>query len=270
MKPAAPSRKHVILVLLATTLALFLRAWLQLQLQDHGWERRVASDLSYLAVPPILAVFLYPVLLRDRDFLLRQFRRQDPTVRVVVTAVLIALLFRAAWWGQLVAQVAFGWQRNPSSIPLPGPSISVNCPEPGLLLLGVIVTSVLIPCVEEITNRGYVQAHLHAHGPVLSILVAALIFMGFHLYEGWMFALAGGLVLGSVFWFTGSLWAPIICHAIINLTPQFTWRCLNPTWNPDPLSLPLWMPAILGTLAFALSATAIIMLTLALGGRRDT
>jgi membrane protease YdiL (CAAX protease family) len=269
MEPAAPSRKHVILILLAMTLALFLRAWLQSQLQGNGWERRVASDLSYLVVPPILAIFLYPVLLHDRSLLACQFRRQDLALRVVVSAVLIALLFRAAWWGQLVARVSFGWQQARSSVSLHGPSISLNCPEPELLLLGVIVTSVFIPVVEEITNRGYVQAYFHPRGPVFSILIASLVFMTFHLYQGWLFALAGGLVLGSVYWFTRSLWAPIICHSVINLTPQFTWRCLNPAWNPDPLSLPLWTPGIAGILAFVISAAAIIALTLTLGGRRD-
>ena len=270
MKPVAPPLKHVILVLLATTLALFGRAWLQLQLQDGGWERRVASDLSFLVVPPTMMLFLYPVLSRDRGFLVRQFLPQDLTLKVVAGAVLIALLFRTAWWGQLVARVSFGWQQSQASSSLPGPFISFNCPEPELMFLGILVTSVLVPVVEEVTNRGYVQASLHARGPVFSILVASLVFMVFHLYQGWMFAFAGGLVLGSLYRVTGSLWAPVICHSVINLTPQFTWRCLNPSWNPDPLSIPLWLPGLVGTLAFSLAVATIIVLTLALGGRRGT
>ena len=270
MKPAVPLLKHVILVLLATTLALFLRAWLQLQLVDDGWERRIASDLSYLVVPPLMALCLYPVLLRDRAFLGRQFRMQALTLRVVISAILIALLFRTAWWGQLIARVSFGWQQSQSSNSLPGPSLYFSCPEPHLLLLGVFVMSVLVPVVEEITNRGYVQSYFHPRGSAFSILAASLVFMVYHLYQGWFFAFAGGLVLGALYWFTGSLWAPIICHAVINLTPQFTWRCLNPTWNPDPLSIPLWTVGIAGTLAFATSSAAIIALTLALGGRRGT
>ena len=269
MKPGSPPLKHMILVLLATTFALLVRAWLQLRLQESGWERRVASDLSFLAVPPILVLFLYPVLLRDRIFLAHQFRPQELTLRVLVSAVLIALLFRLAWWGQLVARVSFGWQQSQSSNPLPGPSISLQCPELHLLFLGVLVTSVLVPVIEELTNRAYVQAYLHPRGPMVSVGVASLVFMVFHLYEGWLFAFAGGLVLGSLYWFTGSLWGPIICHAIINLTPQFTWRCLNPAWNPDPLSIPLWTPGLAGLLTFLASVMAIIMVTLALDGRRD-
>ena len=269
MDSATPRLKHVVAVLLTLTLALFARAWLQLQLEDSGIERRVASDIAFLVVPPIL-LLLFPVLREDRRLLANLFCRNDLSLKIVAVAVAIGLLIRSAWWGQLIARVSFGWQQNPSPEVLPGPAISLQCPEPRLLLLGIFITVVLIPFIEETAHRGYVQAYLHGRGPVVSVLAASTIFMVFHLYEGWLFAFAGGLVLGSLYWVTGSLWAPVICHAVVNLTPQLVWRCLNPSWNPDPQFLPLWTPGILGAFTFAFSGLAIVGLTLALAGRRGT
>ena len=269
MNSAAPRLKHVITVLLTLTLALFARAWLQLLLQDSGIERRVASDIAFLIVPPVLLLLL-PVLREDRSLLANLFCRRDLSLKIVVGAVAIGLLIRTAWWAQLIARVSFGWQQNQSPQVFQGPAISLQCPEPQLLLLGIFTTVVLIPVIEETAHRGYVQAYLHSRGPVVSVLAASAIFMVFHLYEGWLFAFAGGLVLGALYWVTGSLWASVICHAVVNLTPQLVWRCLNPSWNPDPQFLPLWTPGILGLLTFAMSGLAIARLTLALAGRRGT
>ena len=269
MNSSSPHLKHVIAVLLTLTLALFARAWLQLQLQDNGIERRVASDIAFLVLPPILLLLL-PVLREDRRMLANLFRRSDLSLKIVAGAVAIGLLIRTAWWGQLIARVSFGWQQNPSPQVLPRPAISFQCPEPQLLLLGIFTTVVLIPIIEETVHRGYVQTYFHRRGPVVSVLAASAIFMVFHVYEGWLFAFSGGLVLGSLYWVTGSLWAPVICHAVVNLTPQLVWRCLNPSWNPDPQSLPLWTPGVLGSLCFAVAGLAIFRLTLALAGRRGT
>lgn len=270
MRLAAPPLKHVVAVLLSLTLALFLRAGLQLRLQDAGWDRRVASDGAFLAVLPILFLLVLPVLRRDHGFLVRQFRLRDLSLRIVISAIAIGLLIRTAWWAKLLASVSFGWRQALSPTGPTPPTFSLHCPDPQLLVLGVFVTAVLIPLVEETTYRGYVQASLHARGPLCAIVGASLVFMVFHLYEGWLFALAGGLVLGWLYWVTGSLWASVICHAVVNLLPQFTWRCLNPAWNPDPASLPLWIPGILGILAFLLSGLAIIKLVIDVRGRRGT
>jgi membrane protease YdiL (CAAX protease family) len=268
MRLAAPPLKHVVAVLLALTLALFLRAGIQVRLQDAGWDRIVASDGAFLGVLPIMLLLLLPVLRRDRGFLLQQFHLRDLSMRIVISAIVIGLLIRTAWWAQLLASVSFGWRQTMSTTSPTSPTFSLNCPDPQLLVLGVAVTAVLIPLVEETVYRGYVQSSLYAHGPLCSIFGASLVFMVSHLYEGWLFALAGGLVLGWLYWVTGSLWASVTCHAVVNLIPQFTWRCLNPAWNPDPEILPLWIPGILGILVFLLSGLAIIKLVIVLRGRR--
>ena len=270
MRLAVPPPRHVSAVLLLLTLALFLRAWLQLQLQDAGWDRIVASDVAFLAVLPILLLLLLPVLRRDYGFLAQQFRLRDVSLRIVMAAIAIGLLIRTAWWAQLIASVSFGWRQSAAASSPTWPTFSLHCPDPQFLVLGVAVTAVLIPIMEETIYRGYVQASLYARGPLPAIVGASLIFMAFHLYEGWLFALAGGLVLGWLYWVTGSLWASVICHAVVNLVPQFTWRCLNPAWNPGREFLPLWTPGILGILVFLLSGLAIIKLVIVLQGRRDT
>ena len=270
MKSAAPPLKHVIAVLLATTLALFMRAWLQMQLQDGGMQSPDASSLSYLVVPPILLVVLFPILIADRRYLGRQFLRQDLSLRLVLVAIAVGLLVRLAWWAQLSARVMLGTLNSNEPGTSVMPSVTLDCPGLELLVPGIVVSSILIPIIEELTNRGYVQSYLHIRGPVPSIVLSSVVFMLFHGQTGWLFSFSGGLVLGTMYWLTRSLWAPVICHSVINLTPQLVWRCLNPDWNPPIDALPLWLPGLVSSLVFVLACFLIARLTYSMGSRRGT
>jgi membrane protease YdiL (CAAX protease family) len=66
-----------------------------------------------------------------------------------------------------------------------------------------------------------------------------------------------------MYWLTGSLWAPVIAHGIINFTPQLTWRCMTLQWNPSTDSLPLLGPGIISSAMLALSAAGIAWLLFA-------
>lgn len=262
MDKHAPAPIHVCAALVVSTAALTARAWLQISLQQAGVELSLASDLSYLIVPPVLFTLLLPVIYKNRYFIATLFDVGRITLRTILAAMAVGLLFRIAWWSQLIVRISFGLQRSDDPLAIAGPYLHYQCPAPAVVLLGVIVASVLIPVIEEIIHRGYVQTVFHKRGPVVAVAISATVFAVFHRYSGLPFALAGGIVLGVMYWLSGSLWPTVVAHAVINLTPQFTWRCMSLTWNPEADSLPVWSFGLPAAVVLVLSLSTLVWLLL--------
>jgi len=261
-----PARSHVIAVLLGTVAALFARAWFQLRLVGDGYERSLAEDLSYLVVPPVLLILLFPVLLEDRAFIKRQFRCDNLSPVLLLKAITIGVLFRVAWHGHIVAATAFGLYQ---SGPIPAADFSFDCPSLPVLGLSVLVASFLIPFIEEFVHRGYVQSFFGDRGPLVAIAISSLTFVLFHPFGAWQFVFAGGVLLGTLYWITGSLWVPVIVHAVTNFIPQLTLRCMTIPWNPTRRETPIWSIGLLSVLVCVVAATGLLWLTLSLWKRRD-
>ncbi|MCL6453919.1 MAG: CPBP family intramembrane metalloprotease [Alicyclobacillus sp.] len=101
---------------------------------------------------------------------------------------------------------------------------------------GVAVTAGIC---EEILFRGMAVYVLNRQfsslGPILTVVITALIFAIAHLYQGWTGMLAAG-VIGVVFAFiylsTGALWLPIFLHALVDLRALFVAQPVQP--EPQP------------------------------------
>ncbi len=134
-------------------------------------------------------------------------------------------------------------------------------------MLSVLVTSVLIPVIEEITHRGYVQTWFARFGAPIAIGVSTAAFTAFHVRSGWGFVALGGLVIGTCYWRSGSLWAPVIVHAVVNLLPQATLRCLEIHWDPAMPDSAAWLA---GPVAASGSIAALVGIAVLVGrlGRR--
>ncbi len=254
------SRTTIIAVLVATTAALIARAWLQLRLVDNGMQQALAADLSYLVVPPILLFLLFPLWRSEKVFLKSLFRRDSLSWRIVLTAIVIGILLRLSWWSQLIAGVSFGFYRSGNLDAVVGPSFSFNCASPTVVALGVLVIAVLVPLIEEITHRGYVQTFLERRGVIVAVLLSAAIFACFHRLSSWPFAFFTGIVLGVQYWATRSLWSSVIAHATVNGLIQLDWHCQSTSWNPRAENLPLWLPGVVATLVFVICLTCLTLL----------
>ena len=129
MKPFL--RAPIVAILVIEFAVLVARAFLETRLIDSGLPN--ARDLSYLVVPPILIVLLYPILQQHGQFILSLLRRQDLTIRLVVLSVCLGIALRIAYWGGLISFVSFGVLRNSDSDAVIGPVITFGCPEPIVL-----------------------------------------------------------------------------------------------------------------------------------------
>ena len=149
-----PVRTHLIAVLVALAAALVARAVLQLELREVGLQRQFAADLSYLVVPPLLAVLLFPVLKASRGRLRERFNTAHLNARLVINALALGALLRLAWWCHLIAGVSLGIYQNDVPDLVSGPVIVFRCPPAYLLATSVLVMSILVPLVEEIIHSG--------------------------------------------------------------------------------------------------------------------
>lgn len=265
--PPHPPGKHVVAFLLASVAALFARAWLQIELTNAGYDARLANELAYFVVPPILLLLLFPVLLKDRAFLRAQFRREDLSMRVVMIAIALGVLVRIAWHGHVVAGTAFGFYA-PGTVTVGPPAIAYDCPAARLILLSILVTSLLIPVIEEVLHRGYVQAWAGRFGAWIAVSISTIAFVLFHTRSGWDFVAFCGIVIGIGYWHTRSLWLPVIVHAVVNLLPQITLRCIHVNWPAPSTGASKPAVGIITTTTSLIALAGIIALLLALGRRR--
>jgi membrane protease YdiL (CAAX protease family) len=255
MQPPALSLRfrHLLLIMLAQLVALTAQAWVSRILHARGYGVLQSHYLAYLVVPPILAILLAPVLMRYRVFLSRLFSPQGVSVRLLLAAAALALAARLAWWASLAARIALGLTASADPQAIAGPVFSWACPPWPGLALALLVMAVLIPVMEETVHRGLLQSAFVHRGPVTAILVSALTFTALHPPSSYGLVFCMGLVLGTQFWLSGSLWPTIVTHATYNGLVQFDWRCLQGQWNPPPESLPLAVPAAIALAALAAS-----------------
>lgn len=253
-----PGLIKVVAVLLAATSALFARAWLQTKLLAGGALHDYAADLSYLIVPVMLCIMLAPLLYEDRHFLARQFTRASISPRIVLYAILVGVLLRLVSWTKLVAAVSFGVHRNTDPAAVEGPLFHFQCSSPAVVALGFLVMAIMVPLIEEVVHRSYVQSHLRHRGAVIAVLVSALVFAAFHRPSTWSFSFIAGIVFGMQYWISGSLWPSLLSHATVNALILADWRCLGTQWNPPAAELPLLLPGGLsiGLLAASIAAIA--------------
>ena len=252
-----PVQTSLIAVIVATTAALLFRAWLQVELLAAGLQQDVAADLSYLLVPPILLLLLFPIWRQHGAFIVKLFGRQALTLKLVVRAFAIGCLLRLAAWSELIAGISFGWYRNPDSTAIVGPAFLFDCPAPHVLLLGIVVMVVLVPLVEETIHRGLIQTWLYERGAVVAIGTSALLFMLAHRPSSWAFVFIAGIVFGIQYWRSATLWSSVVTHATVNGLIQLDWRCFRGQWNPPASQIPLWASGVVSLCLLLLALLSI-------------
>lgn len=97
----------------------------------------------------------------------------------------------------------------------------MKMPDTGTFFFNLMLIALLPAVGEELLFRGLFQrlfqdwlSNIH-----LAIVLSSLIFSALHLqFYGFLPRLVLGLMLGYMFYFTGSLWAPILAHFIQNGT----------------------------------------------------
>lgn len=202
---------------------LFLAVGNDIQLLKLG--QAISSILMFVAPPLILYAFTRKHPMREIGF------RKPNTLWMLLIGV--ALMFVSlpvtnqltTWNEKMNFGAAFGWledmlkQMEDMAGDLTERMLQVDTF--GGLLMNLLVIA-LIPAIgEELTFRGVVQQSLvkHCKNAHLGIILSAAIFSFIHFqFYGFLPRMFLGIILGYMFYYSGSLWTSILMHFINNGT----------------------------------------------------
>jgi membrane protease YdiL (CAAX protease family) len=87
------------------------------------------------------------------------------------------------------------------------------------VLINLLVVAVIPAIFEEMCFRGALQRiMIQMFGnPWTGIVVTSILFSAFHMqFQGFFPRMFLGILLGAVYWYSGSLWANILAHCFFN------------------------------------------------------
>lgn len=180
--------QHLLLTLQLTKAALLLGVlWVALQRRDLGW--------AALGLRPTTPKWLLLAVL-------------------VAVAGLLLRLVLARWLSVAVPDWAT-FMRSPYGSVDSGMAVSIA--------LGYC-TVLLTPFAEEVFFRGFLFTWMTGHRPVwLAMLVSSIIFGAMHIIPPQAISAAlMALALCALYWYSGSLWPPILAHALGNGIAYFS------------------------------------------------
>ncbi|HEV3412014.1 MAG TPA: CPBP family intramembrane glutamic endopeptidase [Puia sp.] len=128
-------------------------------------------------------------------------------------------------------------------------------------VVNVLVMAVIPAFCEELCFRGALQRIMIqiCKRPLMGILVSAFLFSFFHFqFEGFLPRMFLGVLLGAAYWYSGSLWVPILAHFFFNAVQVVFAMVGNPAIagsgaNKNPTMPMLFVLASLGIVVGLLS-----------------
>ncbi len=216
--------------------ALFARSFLQGKLTSAGWDNEVAKNLSYLVVPAIEFILMWPILWQNKTAIVELFPAPNSWARMINTAIALGLAVRLCAWSVLISATAFGWFDYAPPGQARGPTIWFACPPAPALILAVVVTAILIPVGEEVINRGLIVGAMIRKNRNRAMAVSAILFAVLHEPLGAPAAFCSGILLAIQTVRSQSLLPSIITHATYNLLRVMDWFCLHGIWNPGSIN----------------------------------
>lgn len=125
---------------------------------------------------------------------------------------------------------------------------------PSDVVINVIVIALVPAFCEEILFRGALQRILIqiTKSPWAGIIISAALFSALHLqFMGFLPRMFLGIVLGALFWYSGSLWTSIIAHFVTNAVQVIVAGYSTKLANENP-SIPLYIALISGVVVAGL------------------
>jgi membrane protease YdiL (CAAX protease family) len=104
------------------------------------------------------------------------------------------------------------------------------------------LVSVTAGVCEELLYRGFLIWYItHGFGLVAAVVLSAVLFGFAHLYQGPKGVLQTGvvgLVLALVYVVSGALWAPMLLHALVDVSSGILWYQIRGRGAPDAVAAP--------------------------------
>jgi membrane protease YdiL (CAAX protease family) len=225
-------RVPIYAILLFEGAALIARSYLDVQLRNDGMQHFLATDLSYLIVPPLLLVLMYPILKGHGQLLLALFNLRTLNLRLILVGISLGVISYLATVSTNIALSAWEISVRESSLLAAGLTSTWSCESIWFPLLGILVSAILIPVIEEAINRGFLLHYFLPKGKLTAILLSSVLFAVFHQPHAIPPAFVIGIYLALLTLRSGSLFPATIAHCVHNLLVQIDIHCISIVWIP--------------------------------------
>ncbi|WEK36645.1 MAG: type II CAAX endopeptidase family protein [Candidatus Pseudobacter hemicellulosilyticus] len=220
--------------------------------QAMKWSQAVSSIAFFFFPAFLYAAFTF----RGRQFYFLGLRKAEKTNMYVLAAFCIMLAFPFVFWlGQLnhalpLPESLYNMEKQTGK--QLEALLKVNTT--GDLIINVIVIALLPAICEELYFRGALQRvliHL-TKSPWAGILLTALVFSTLHFqFLGFFPRMFLGVVLGALYWYSGSLWTSILAH-FVNNAVQVIAVSVAPRYISENPQMPVLTAIISGVAVWAI------------------
>ena len=136
---------------------------------------------------------------------------------VLLMISIYPLIAYCAQWMQSFDLPSWAQSMDQSSIDTLASVLEMNGPWD--LILNLLIVAIIPALCEELLFRGVMQKELNSHlgNPHVGIFLTSIVFSAIHMsVEGFPSRMLLGLVLGYAYYYTKSLWYPILLHLFNN------------------------------------------------------
>lgn len=200
------------------------------------WGQALSSIVLFVIPTFIYAAYTFTG--RQLHFLGFKPAEHSNMYILAILCILLAFPF-VSWLGELNQRI-----KLPSSImkleeEASGPlEAFLRSNKPKDVFINVILVGLLPGICEELFFRGALQRILIqvTRSPWVGIILTAFVFSALHLqFQGFFPRMFQGIVLGALYWYSGSLWTCILAHFVFNavqvIAVSFAPKFINT--NPD-------------------------------------
>jgi membrane protease YdiL (CAAX protease family) len=176
-----------------------------------------STVLSFLLPAVLFAFYTF----RHQQFYLLGFRPPEKAIFYLLAIALILFASPLEWWlGQLNRAVPLAdWMMRTEKEAARQITLFLKAGSMMDVVVNIFIIALLPAVCEEACFRGALQRILihYFKSPWAGIIVTAIFFSAFHMqFQGFLPRMFLGVLLGALYWYSGSLWVSILAHFFTN------------------------------------------------------
>lgn len=214
------------------------------------WIQGISSILIFL-----LPAFLYArISFNTRPFYFLGLKPAEKTAMYGLAILCIMLAFPfVIWLGELNQHIPLPkWMTAMEKDTAKQMEALLKVNKPIDMVINVLIIAVLPAIAEELCFRGALQRILiHCiKSPWSGIIITAILFSALHMqFQGFLPRMFLGIVLGVLYWYSGSLWTSILAH-FVNNGVQVIAVSFAPQYISENPNMPLFGGLFSGIIVF--------------------
>jgi membrane protease YdiL (CAAX protease family) len=252
-----------VLSVMVTGVVFVAKGWPLMNPEAIDWTHpEIVSTMKILQGISSILLFLLPAIFyalftfTRKHFYFLGLKKAEKNYMYWLAALCILLAFPAVGWlGELNQHIPLPkWMTNFEKDASKQMEAFLKVETSADIFFNVILIAFLPAVCEEICFRGALQRILIqlTRNPWIGILLTSVLFSALHLqFQGFLPRMFLGVVLGTLYWYSGSLWPSIIAH-FVNNGAQVIAVSYYPQYINENPTIPVYAAILSGAAVFAI------------------